>query len=78
MGQTLSELEAQGMISRRPDSDDKRRTLIELTDEGRGALAEDRKHRAGWIAEAIERDFSAEEQEVLVRATRLLSRLAEL
>ena len=78
MGQTLSELEAQGLISRRPDSEDKRRTLIELTDEGRGALAEDRKHRVGWIAEAIERDFSADEQEVLARAVRLLSRLAEL
>jgi DNA-binding MarR family transcriptional regulator len=78
MGQTLTELEAQGLIARRPDETDKRRTLIELTDEGRSALAEDRKRRVGWLAEAIERDFTADEQEVLVRAVRLLSRLAEL
>jgi DNA-binding MarR family transcriptional regulator len=52
--------------------------VIELTDEGRRVLAEDRKRRVGWLAEAIERDFSAEEQEVLASALRLLSRLAEL
>jgi DNA-binding MarR family transcriptional regulator len=78
MGQTLAELEAQGLVARRPHESDKRRTLIELTDEGRAVLAEDRKRRVGWLAEAIERDFSVEEQEVLERAVGLLSRLADL
>jgi DNA-binding MarR family transcriptional regulator len=78
MGQTLAELEAQGSVARRPHESDRRRTVIELTDEGRRVLAEDRKRRVGWLAEAIERDFSPEEQEVLARALRLLSRLAEL
>ena len=78
MGQTLAELESQGLVSRRPDESDKRRTLIELTDAGRAALAEDRGRREGWLSEAIERDFSAAEQDVLARAVRLLERLAEL
>ena len=78
MGQTLAELESQQLIARRPDECDRRRTLIELTDAGRAALAEDRKRRVGWIAEAIERDFSADEREVLAQAVRLLERLAEL
>jgi DNA-binding MarR family transcriptional regulator len=78
MGQTLAELESQQLIARRPDEGDRRRTLIELTDAGRAALAEDRKRRVGWIAEAIERDFSADEREVLAHAVRLLERLAEL
>jgi DNA-binding MarR family transcriptional regulator len=78
MGQTLSELEAQGLIARQPDESDGRRTLIELTDAGRAALLEERRRRDGWIAEAIERDFSAAEQDVLERAVRLLERLAEL
>src|SRR5436305_9807692 len=39
MGQTLAELEAQGLISRHPDTKDRRRTLIQLTDQGRRALA---------------------------------------
>ena len=78
MGQTLAELESQQLIARRPDECDRRRTLIELTDAGRAALAEDRKRRVGWIAEAIERDFSADEREGLAQAVRLLERLAEL
>jgi DNA-binding MarR family transcriptional regulator len=78
MGQTLAELEAQGLIARRPHETDGRRTLIDLTDGGRRVLAEDRRRRVGWLAEAIERDFTPEEQEILGRAVGLLSRLAEL
>ncbi len=78
MGQTLAELESQGLVSRRPDESDKRRTLLELTDAGRRALADDRRRREGWLANAIEEDFSAEERETLDRAVALLARLTEL
>jgi DNA-binding MarR family transcriptional regulator len=78
MGQTLAELEAQGLVSRRPDEADGRRTLLELTEAGRRTLAEDRGRREGWLAQAIENDFSAEEQEVLAQAIPLLARLTEL
>jgi DNA-binding MarR family transcriptional regulator len=78
MGQTLAELEAQGLISRRPDPTDGRRSLLELTDDGRTALAEDRERRDGWLTEAIDGGFSAEDQRVLERAVRLLARLTEL
>ncbi len=78
MGQTLAELEAQGLISRRRDPGDGRRTLLELTDEGRTALSEDRARRDGWLTEAIDAGFSADEREVLEHAVRLLTRLTEL
>ncbi len=78
MGQTLAELESQGLISRRPDETDRRRTLLELTAEGRKVLAHDRQRREGWLAQAIEQDFSAEEQEILASAIPLLARLTEL
>ena len=78
MGQTLAELEAQGLVDRRPDEADGRRTLLELTDAGRRTLAEDRGRREGWLAQTIEQDFSAEEQEVLAQAIPLLARLTEL
>lgn len=78
MGQTLAELEAQGLVSRHPDEADGRRTLLELTDAGRRTLAEDRARREGWLAQAIEQGFSADEQEVLARAIPLLARLTEL
>jgi DNA-binding MarR family transcriptional regulator len=78
MGQTLAELEAQGLVSRRPDEADGRRTLLELTDAGRRTLAEDRQRREGWLTQAIEQEFSVEEQEVLAQAIPLLARLTEL
>jgi DNA-binding MarR family transcriptional regulator len=78
MGQTLAELETRGLIARRPHATDRRRTLIELTEEGYRVLAEDRRRRVGWLAEAIDHDLTPEEQEILGRAVALLARLAEL
>jgi len=78
MGQTLSELETQGLVSRRPDETDGRRTLLELTEEGRRALAKDRRRREGWLAEAMETGFTPQEQDVLANAIPLLARLAEI
>jgi DNA-binding MarR family transcriptional regulator len=78
MGQTVAELESQGLIERHPDPADGRRSLIELTEAGRTELHEDRGRREGWLAEALESSFSAEEREVLDEAVRLLARLAEL
>ncbi|HWF55302.1 MAG TPA: MarR family winged helix-turn-helix transcriptional regulator [Solirubrobacteraceae bacterium] len=76
MSQVLSELEAQGFVSRRADPADGRRSILDLTDAGREALFEDRGRRNGWLAQAIEDDFSASEQEILTQAARLLERLA--
>jgi DNA-binding MarR family transcriptional regulator len=78
MGQTIAELEDQGLIARRPDQTDGRRTLLELTAEGQQALDEDRRRREGWLARAIEEGFSEEEQEALEKAVGLLSRLSEM
>lgn len=78
MGQTLAELENQGLVARRPDETDGRRTLLELTAEGHRALNEDRRRREGWLARAIEDGFSAEEQAALARTIGLLSRLSEM
>jgi DNA-binding MarR family transcriptional regulator len=77
MAQNVSELEADGLISRRPDPADGRRALLELTDEGRRILRADRQQREGWLASSIAGDLSAEEQQVLKRALELLRRLAE-
>jgi DNA-binding MarR family transcriptional regulator len=78
MGQTLAELESQGLISRRADETDGRRTLLDLTEHGRKVLADDRKRREGWLAGAIDSDFDADERETLRRAVSLLARLTEL
>jgi DNA-binding MarR family transcriptional regulator len=77
MAQTVGELEADGLVERRPDPDDRRRALVELTDEGLSTLQADRERREGWLANAIEQDLSPREQAVLCEAVELLRRLAE-
>jgi DNA-binding MarR family transcriptional regulator len=77
MTQTISDLEGEGLIARRPDPADGRRILVELTDQGRDTLQADRRHREGWLARAIAEDLSPQEQQTLMEAVTLLRRLAE-
>jgi DNA-binding MarR family transcriptional regulator len=77
MAQTVSDLEAAGLISRRPDPADGRRVLVELTTQGRETLEADRRDRVGWLARAIESELSAAERRALSHAIGLLRRLAE-
>ena len=77
MAQTVSDLEADRLIARRPDPADGRRTLVQLTDEGLQTLEADRRAREGWLARAIAEDLSPAEQQLLARATGLLARLSE-
>ncbi len=77
MAQTVGELESAGFVARRPDPDDRRRAIVELTEGGITTLREDRRRRVGWLAEAIASDLSPEEREILRRAVPLLERLAE-
>jgi DNA-binding MarR family transcriptional regulator len=76
MAQTVSELEGQGLVGRRPDPEDKRRAIVELTRDGRKALEEDRGRRVGWLVSAID-ELPAADQRVLARATSIIGRLAE-
>jgi DNA-binding MarR family transcriptional regulator len=78
MGQTLAELEAQGLIERRPDPEDGRRTLLELTQPGREVLTEERRRRDGWMARAIEAELDEQERRTLGQAVELLERLSRV
>jgi DNA-binding MarR family transcriptional regulator len=78
MAQTVSELEGEGLISRRPDPADGRRMLIELTASGLHTLEDDRRQRVGWLIESISEGFSESEQRALAEAVPLLRRLADL
>jgi DNA-binding MarR family transcriptional regulator len=77
MAQTVCELEADGLITRRPDPADGRRALLELTARGRETLQAEREHREGWLIGAISEGLSESEQQALARAVPLLERLAE-
>jgi DNA-binding MarR family transcriptional regulator len=77
MTQTIADLEADGLIARRADPADGRRTLVELTERGLQTLQADRRHREGWLANAIADDLTPREQRLLADALPLLERLAE-
>jgi DNA-binding MarR family transcriptional regulator len=76
MAQTVGELESQGLVKRRPDPDDGRRALVELTPAGLETLEDDRRRRVGWLVSAIDQ-LPADDQRVLARATSIIGRLAE-
>ena len=76
MAQTVGELEADGLVERRPDPHDGRRALVELTTTGREVLNEDRSRRVGWLVQAID-ELPKRDRAVLARATSIIGRLAE-
>jgi DNA-binding MarR family transcriptional regulator len=75
MAQTIAELEAEGLVQRRPDPTDGRRFLIDMTAKGRKSLESDRQRRQGWLTAAILAEFDREEREHLMDAVLLLRRL---
>jgi DNA-binding MarR family transcriptional regulator len=77
MAQTVADLQEAGLIARRADPSDGRRTLIELTERGKEALEGDRRNRDGWLARAIAEDLSEDEQALLAQALTLLRRIAD-
>jgi DNA-binding MarR family transcriptional regulator len=77
MAQTVRDLEAAGLLVRRPDPGDGRRALLELTDAGREQVLGSRASRESWLDDVIERELSPAEQERLREALALLARIAD-
>src|SRR6185312_13766399 len=61
MAQTVRDLEAAGLVSRRPDPDDGRRVIVELTSEGTEALVEWRARREDWLAQTLDAELDPRE-----------------
>jgi DNA-binding MarR family transcriptional regulator len=74
----LGELVETGLISRRADPKDGRRLLLDISAEGRAALASDMQKRDAWLAEAMTDELSGTERELLRLAAQLMERLADV
>lgn len=72
----IAGLEKQKLISRLPDSGDKRRSLLEITDAGAGLLKGNIHGRRELLAQAIARGLTPTEQELLRIAAGLMDKLA--
>ena len=77
MAQTVRDLEDAGLVSRRPDPDDGRRSFVELTAVGLETLNATRARREDWLTQILDRELGADEREQLRRALALLGRVAD-
>jgi DNA-binding MarR family transcriptional regulator len=77
MAHTVGELVKEGLVARRPDPNDGRQILVELTKHGRELLLESRRRREDWLTQAIADRLTPAEQKTLAQAIELLQRLAD-
>jgi DNA-binding MarR family transcriptional regulator len=70
----IDRLERDGLVSRTPDTSDRRRVGLTLTDEGQRVLRRVRSRRTAWLATRL-RGLSPEELDTVEAAIEPLSRL---
>ena len=75
MTRTVGALAERGLVTRQDDPLDGRQVFISLTAQGLLLLKETRRQRDAWMATRL-RGISADEREVLVRASVILTRVA--
>jgi DNA-binding MarR family transcriptional regulator len=74
MTKILAALETSGWVARASHPDDRRQSIISITDAGRQLMAEETRARDEWLAERLV-DFSAEDIQKLRDAVGVLDRL---
>ncbi|MEV0766688.1 MarR family winged helix-turn-helix transcriptional regulator [Nocardia salmonicida] len=74
----VRELEGLGLVVRTPDSDDRRRVWVELTDAGRLRLTEERTAGLDWLEHIVAEWLTGEEQNFLADALPALRKLADI
>ncbi len=74
MTRTVAGLVDRGLVSRADDPTDGRQVIVSLTDEGRAIWRDVRRRRDQWMAQRL-KDLSAEERDVLARASEILARV---
>lgn len=72
----LADLQRRGLITRTPDPTDRRQNRIGLTAAARALLADDRRGRDRWLAEAMSARLTARQRAQLTAALPLLDQLA--
>ncbi|MEZ5970477.1 MAG: MarR family transcriptional regulator [Hyphomonadaceae bacterium] len=76
MSKLVSDLEAEGLVAKRVDREDKRGLRIEVTAKGRALMEEGRKRRLARLNKLIAK-LSREERAQLADAAEIMMRIAE-
>jgi len=75
MTRTVGALVEQGLVNRQDDPSDGRQVILSITSDGKRMLRTTRRKRDAWMASRVQR-LTPQEQEVLIRATEILTRVA--
>lgn len=75
MTRTVAALVDRGLVARQDDPLDGRQVFLSLTPQGHSTLKQTRRKRDAWMATRL-KSVSADEREVLIRASVILTRLA--
>ncbi|MFN6555264.1 MarR family winged helix-turn-helix transcriptional regulator [Mycolicibacterium septicum] len=73
---SINELVRRGLIARRPDDNDRRRQLIEITAEGTALLQADRAERDAWLHATMRENLTDLEFDLLMLVAPVLRKLA--
>lgn len=73
---SINELVNRGLVSRRPDDDDRRRQLIEITPAGIALLDNDRAERDAWLDATMRENLTDLEYNLLILVAPVLRKLA--
>jgi DNA-binding MarR family transcriptional regulator len=73
---SMNELVNRGLVSRRPDEEDRRRQLVEITAAGIALIDEDRAERDAWLNQTMRDNLSDLEFNLLMLVAPVLRKLA--
>jgi DNA-binding MarR family transcriptional regulator len=77
MSQVINHLAELNYITRTPSDDDKRKTILRLTDAGRARVESARQEKQEWLARMVYQRITAQEKEVLLESIKILSKLID-
>lgn len=73
----VMKLVEQGVVTLQQDAEDRRAYVVDLTDQGRAQIAQDRSARSQWLTEQLIKKTSREERAALAVAVRTLRKLVD-
>lgn len=76
MSLAVRELEELGFVARVPDTEDRRRAWINITEAGRGKLVQELAAGYGWLEQSVSHRLTPQERSVLEAAVPVLRKLA--
>lgn len=77
MSQVVNHLAELNYIQRTASLEDKRKTMLTLTDAGRARVEQARQEKQEWLAQMLYQRVTPQEKEVLLESIRILSKLID-